>query len=71
MLRPDHLVISAETLAGAAEPLAKLFGAEFAPGGQHPLMGTHNRLLSLGPGEYLELIAIDPEAPQPAQPRWL
>lgn len=70
MLRPDHLVISAETLAGAAEPLAKLFGAEFAPGGQHPLMGTHNRLLSLGPGEYLELIAIDPEAPPPAQPRW-
>ena len=25
-------------------------------------MGTHNRLMSLGPGEYLELIAPDPEA---------
>ena len=35
-------------------------GATPAPGGHHPLMGTHNQLLSLGPGEYLEVIAIDP-----------
>ncbi|RRH76341.1 VOC family protein [Falsigemmobacter faecalis] len=70
MLRPDHLVISAEALSGADEALAALFGAEFSPGGQHPLMSTHNRLLSLGPDEYLELIAIDPGAPPPGHPRW-
>ena len=33
-------------------------------------MGTHNRLTRTGPGEFLELIAIDPAAPAPAHPRW-
>jgi Glyoxalase-like domain len=33
-------------------------------------MGTHNRLLSLGPGRFLEVIAIDPDAPAPDRPRW-
>src|SRR5688500_10150809 len=33
-------------------------------------MGTHNRWLGLGAGEYLEVIAIDPDAPAPPRPRW-
>lgn len=33
-------------------------------------MGTHNRVMSLGEGTYLELIAIDPDAPAPTRPRW-
>jgi hypothetical protein len=33
-------------------------------------MGTHNRLLSLGRETYLEVIAIDPEAPAPGRARW-
>ncbi len=33
-------------------------------------MGTHNRVLRLGDGVYLELIAIDPDVPPPGRPRW-
>ena len=43
-------------------------------GGQHPLMATHNHLTALSDNSFLEVIAIDPEAPdpafQPGQQRW-
>jgi len=66
----DHLVVAARTLdEGSAWVEAKL-GVPMAEGGKHALMGTHNRLLSLGPGAFLEVIAIDPEAPAPGRPRW-
>jgi len=66
----DHLVIAARTLEEGVAWVERQLGVPMAAGGKHPLMGTHNRLLSLGPGRFLEVIAIDPEAPQPARPRW-
>lgn len=66
----DHIAIAARTLDEGAAWLAERLGVAPQPGGKHPLMGTHNMLLSLGPAEYLELIAIDPDAPAPDRPRW-
>lgn len=66
----DHLVIAAETLAEGEAWLTGLLGVAPEPGGKHGLMGTHNRLWRLGPREYLELIAVDPEAVAPPYPRW-
>jgi len=66
----DHLVVAARTLDEGAGWVRERLGAECVPGGKHATMGTHNRLLSLGPESYLEVIAIDPDAPRPARPRW-
>ena len=66
----DHLVVAARTLDEGARWLEAKLGVAPVPGGKHPLMGTHNRLLKLGPRVYLEVIAIDPEAPAPGRPRW-
>jgi hypothetical protein len=66
----DHLVVAARSLdEGSAWVEAKL-GVTPVPGGKHPTMGTHNRLLRIGPREFLEVMAIDPEAAAPARPRW-
>jgi Glyoxalase-like domain len=66
----DHLVVAARTLDEGAAWLEARLGVPMSPGGRHAAMGTHNRLLSLGPGRYLELIAIDPDSQSPSRPRW-
>lgn len=70
LVRPDHLVIAAATLDEGAAHVAEVLGTAPQPGGRHAAMGTENRLLGLGPDLYLEVIAIDPEAPTPDHPRW-
>jgi hypothetical protein len=61
-LRLDHLVISARTLDEGTQYVADTLGVAPAGGGAHPLMRTHNRLLNLWGGVYLEVIAVDPQA---------
>ncbi|WP_353355250.1 VOC family protein [Intrasporangium sp. DVR] len=66
----DHLVVAAATLDEGSRWVEERLGTPLEPGGRHEAFGTHNRLLSLGPDHYLEVIAVDPEAPHPGRPRW-
>lgn len=71
----DHLVVAAHTLEQGVAWCEATLGVTPGPGGKHPLMGTHNRLLKVAnpprfPRTYLEIIAIDPEAPAPGRARW-
>ncbi|MGD9831732.1 MAG: VOC family protein [Piscinibacter sp.] len=70
----DHLVIGAASLEQGAAWCAATLGVLPGPGGKHALMGTHNLLMAIGaeafPRSYLEIIAIDPQAPPPGRRRW-
>jgi len=66
----DHIAIAGETLEAAAAHVEAVLGVPLQAGGVHVEMGTHNRLLSLGPGVYLEAIAVNPDAAHPERPRW-
>ena len=70
----DHLVVAAASLAQGVAWCETTLGVTPGPGGQHALMGTHNRLLKIATpayaNAYLEIIAIDPAALAPARKRW-
>jgi len=70
----DHLIVAAASLAEGVAWCQEVLGIEPGPGGQHPLMGTHNRLLKIAtpryPDAYFEIIAIDPQAALPQRVRW-
>jgi len=64
MARIDHLVVAAASLAEGEAWCESTLGVTPGAGGEHPLMGTHNRLLRIAtvdhPRAYLEIIAINP-----------
>lgn len=70
----DHLVVAAASLDQGVAWCEATLGIAPGPGGQHALMGTHNRLLKIAtaayPDAYLEIIAIDSAAPPPGRARW-
>lgn len=66
----DHVAVAGETLEEAVEHVEASLGVALQPGGRHARFGTHNRLLGLADGLYLEAIAIDPAAPKPDRARW-
>ena len=66
----DHLIVACADLGQGAAWLEARLGVAPQAGGKHALMGTHNMVLRLGVRIYLELIAIDPDAPAPQRPRW-
>jgi hypothetical protein len=56
----DHIVIVVNDLEQAAKDYEQL-GFTVVPGGKHPV-GSHNVLISLGDGSYIEIIAFYREA---------
>lgn len=71
--RVDHLVVVTETLDAGMAWCEATLGITPGPGGDHPLMGTHNRLFRIAtvnyPRAYFEIIAINPAKPQPVPAR--
>ena len=73
----DHLVVLAADLGSGVAWCERTLGVTPTAGGEHPLMGTHNRIFNISspahPRAYLEIIAINTEA-TPAIPssarRW-
>ena len=70
----DHLVIAAQSLAQGVAWCEATLGVTPKAGGEHPLMGTHNRVMRIATPvfarAYLEIIAINPAAADPRRKRW-
>jgi hypothetical protein len=70
MLQLDHITLAASSLAEGVAYAERALGVSIPAGGTHPSMGTHNHLLRLGDGLFLEVIAVDPGAGPLSRPRW-
>jgi len=66
----DHLVVAGPDLAQAVRHVEGVLGVRAVAGGRHPGAGTRNALIGLAGGAYLEIVAPDPEQPDPGLPRW-
>ena len=67
----DHLVYAVPDLDAACAAVAKNSGVTPTAGGVHPGRGTHNALVGLAGGAYLELIAAHPTEPHGPNGRWM
>ena len=66
----DHIAVAGNSLDQASDHIASSLGVKLQKGGYHERFGTHNRLLGLTDGLYLEAIAIKSKTKKPRYPRW-
>jgi hypothetical protein len=61
----DHLVFAVLDLERSVEAFSDRLGAAPSLGGRHESVGTHNAILPVRGGSYVELMAPDPSNPDP------
>ena len=69
-MKIDHFAVSGTNLEEATEYVESTLGFKMQKGGKHEIFGTHNNLLGLKDGLYLECISIDPDCNKIDNPRW-
>ena len=62
-MQVDHVIVGINDLDAGIASLERLTGVRPVVGGEHPVKGTRNALMSLGDGTYMELIAPNPREP--------
>lgn len=70
MLHLDHITVIAPSLAEGVSHVRECLDLDVPFGQRHEYMGTHNHLLQLGSGVYLEIVALDPQGRTPGRARW-
>ena len=61
-MRVDHVIYGTADLEVATARIEACLGLTALPGGRHVGLGTHNRIVPLGDGSFIELLAIaDPD----------
>lgn len=66
----DHFAIGAANLEQGQAALKQALGVTVPKGSKHTAMSTHNCVTQGGNESFLEIIAIDPDAPNPDRTRW-
>ncbi|MEM7056664.1 MAG: VOC family protein [Pseudomonadota bacterium] len=66
----DHFAIGADSLEQGAAALKTQLGMEVPRGSKHDAMSTHNCVCQAGNESFLEILSIDPDAPEPGRTRW-
>lgn len=67
----DHIVLAVPDLEQSTKEFKEKYNIDLVYGGKHESFGTHNALLNLGKGSYLEVLAPDLDNTTFDGPRWM